>query len=98
MCCLFTALVFFGPRFAIIVWALLEPIRWQTAFDSFVWPMLGFLFLPWTTLSYALVAVGGVAGGDWLIVGLGLVLDILAWTGGGYGNRRRMTTYYDYRE
>jgi hypothetical protein len=93
MCCLFTALVFLGPRAAIIVWALIEPVRWQTAFDSFVWPLLGFLFVPWTTLAYALVAIGGVSGGDWLIVGLGLLIDVFSWAGGGYGNRSRMQGY-----
>jgi hypothetical protein len=65
MCCLFTTLVFLGPRVGIVIWALLEPARWQAAFDSFVWPLLGFIFVPWMTLSYALVAVGGIEGGDW---------------------------------
>jgi hypothetical protein len=98
MCCLFTALVFLGPRFGIVIWALLEPARWQAAFDSFVWPLLGFIFVPWMTLSYAFVAVGGIEGGDWLIVGLGLLLDIFSWAGGGYGNRARMQSYYNYQE
>jgi len=98
MCCLFTALVFLGPRFGIVIWALLEPVRWQTAFDTFIWPMLGFIFLPWATLAYALVAVGGVEGADWIIIGLGVVLDIFGWAGGGYGNRARLNSYTTYQE
>ncbi len=98
MCCLFTALVFLGPRAAIIVWALLEPVRWQAAFDSFVWPMLGFIFVPWMTLAYAIVAPAGIDGFDWVVILVGLGVDILAWGGGGYGNRNRMTSYYGYEE
>jgi len=98
MCCLFTALLFLGPRAAILVWALIEPARWSAAFDTFVWPLLGLIFVPWTTLAYAIVAPGGVEGLDWVFIIVGLVADIAAWGGGGYGNRARLTSYYGYEE
>lgn len=90
MCCLFTTLVLFGPRLAILIWWLLQPLRWQAAFTSFIWPLLGFLFLPWTTLMYVIVAPGGVTGFDWVWLGLMFIADIGSYGGGAYGNRNRI--------
>jgi hypothetical protein len=90
MCCLWTTLVFLGPRAGILIWWLLNPLRWQATFSSFIWPLLGFLFVPWTTLMYVLVAPGGVIGFDWLWLGLAVVADIGMYAGGGYGNRDRI--------
>ena len=55
MCCLVTVLVFLGPRLGILVWWLLDMPRWNLTFNTFIWPLLGFIFLPWTTLAYVLV-------------------------------------------
>jgi hypothetical protein len=93
MCCLFTTLVLFGPRLGILVWWLFQPGRWNQAFESFLWPILGFLFLPWTTLMYVVVFPGGVTGFDWIWLGLGLLADISSYTGGAYGNRDRVPGY-----
>jgi hypothetical protein len=93
MCCFFTILVFLGPRFAGIVWWIAQPARWVGnigAFNSAIWPILGLIFLPWTTIMYVLVAPGGVVGWDWLWLGLTLVFDIGMYAGGGYGNREKM--------
>ncbi len=90
MCCFFTSLVLFGPRLAILVWWLLQPMRWSAAFEGFIWPLLGFLFLPWTTIMYVLVFGGGITGFDWIWLGLGLLADIGSYVGGGYGNRDRI--------
>ena len=93
MCCFFTALVLFGPRLAILIWWLIDPVRWNAAFSSFLWSLLGFLFLPWTTIMYVLVFPGGVTAFDWIWLGLGLLADIGSYTGGGYGNRHRVPGY-----
>jgi hypothetical protein len=94
MCCLFTVLVFLGPRAGILVWWLLQPLRWQTTFqNSWLWPLLGAIFVPWTTLMYVIVFPGGIVGFDWVWLGLALVFDIASYTGGAYGNRRRMPGY-----
>ena len=92
MCCFFTSLVLFGPRLAILVWWLLDDVRWNLAFPgSFIWPLLGFIFLPWTTIMFVLVSVpGGIVGFDWVWLGLGLLADISSYAGGGYGNRQRL--------
>ncbi len=93
MCCLFTALVLLGPRFGILIWWLFDPARWSLAFDLWVWPLLGALFVPWTTLMYVIVFPGGVDGLDWLWLGLGLFADIASWSGGAWGNRRQVSSY-----
>lgn len=89
MCCFFATLMMLGPRAAILIWWLMEPTRWQVTFSSFFVPLLGFLFLPWTTLSYVAVAPGGIVFFDWIILGLGLFIDIAGYTSGAYGRRER---------
>jgi hypothetical protein len=89
MCCLFTTLLLLGPRAGVLVWWLINPARFSLAFSTFIWPLLGFLFLPWTTLMYLLVFPMGVVGFDWIWLGLGVLADIGTYGGGGYGNRDR---------
>ncbi len=55
MCCLFTTLVLIGPRAAIFVWWLINPLRFSFAFNTVILPILGIIFLPWTTLMYLIV-------------------------------------------
>jgi len=93
VCCLFSVLAILGPRAAIIVWWLFDPALWSRTFDTFIWPFLGFLFLPWVTLMYVLVAPGGVDGFDWVWLGLALLGDIAMYGGGAYGNRDRVNAY-----
>jgi len=90
MCCLFTILAILGPRALIFVWWLLEPLRWSAAFETFIFPFLGFLFLPWTTLAYIVVYPGGIEGFDIVLIGLAVLLDIINIGGGAYGNRSRL--------
>jgi hypothetical protein len=61
------------------------------AFSGWFWPLLGWIFLPWTTLMY--VFVFPVADLDWLLLGLTLVADLGMYAGGAYGNRGRMPAY-----
>ena len=95
MCCLFAILVLIGPRAAILVWWLFDQIRWAAAFDTFIWPLLGFLFLPWTTLVWVLVFPGGIDGFDWLWLAIGLAIDVASWASGA-ANRSRASTVYRY--
>ena len=90
MCCVFLILVFLGPRAGILLWWLADQARWEAAFDTFLWPFLGFLFLPWTTLMYLLMwsFPGGVSGAEWIIVGLGVVFDLVT-----YSARSAQTRY-----
>jgi hypothetical protein len=89
MCCVLAFLLLLGPRAAIVFWWLIEPQRWGLAFETIVWPVIGFVFVPWTTLMYVLVIPGGVDGLDWLWLGLAFLIDLFSWSGGAYGNRGR---------
>ena len=94
MCCVVTALFALGPRAAILFWWLIEPVRWNAAFaGSFIWPLLGFIFLPWMTLMFVAVAPGGIDGFDYVWLGIGLAFDVFSWGGGAYTNRNRMPGY-----
>ena len=81
MCCLFAALALIGPRFVLVlVWIFGD--RVDLAFSSWVWPLLGLFFLPWTTLAYVLAwQPGGISGGwDVLLIALGVALDIATYS------------------
>lgn len=94
MCCLLTVLFLLGPRIADIIWWIVAPVRWSTSFGgSFLWPILGIIFLPFTTLMWVMIAPLGIAtvnGFDWVWIALAVVLDIGAHAGGGYRNRGMM--------
>jgi hypothetical protein len=93
MCCPLILAALLGPRLGILVWWLIDPQRWASAFDSVLWPILGVIFLPWTTLAYVLVYRGGVDGLDWVWIVLGLIFDLGAYSGGGYKGRRRFARF-----
>ena len=95
MCCLLMVLMLIGPRAAILVWWLMDQARWMAAFaGSWLWPLLGFIFLPWTTLAYVLAwSPGGLVGFDWIIVGIGVLIDMSSWFGGYRG--RKQVPYYN---
>jgi hypothetical protein len=93
VCCFFTILVLLGPRAGILVWWLVDQNLWSRVYDTFIIPFLGFLFLPWTTLMYVIVAPGGIDGFDWVWIGLAVVADLASYSGGAYGNRGRMPGY-----
>jgi hypothetical protein len=96
MCLLFAIFVLLGPRALIFFWWLLEPARWAATFETAIIPMMGFLFLPWTTIMWVLVFPGGVDGLDWLWLGIGLAVDIASYTGSTWSNRDKASyTTYD---
>ncbi|RIK15818.1 MAG: hypothetical protein DCC51_14240 [Anaerolineae bacterium] len=82
-------LVFIGPRVAALAWYFLDTARWNAAFSNILWPCLGFIFLPWTTMAWVWMSPGGVSGLEWAIVGLGFLLDIGAFGGGNYSRKHR---------
>ncbi len=91
MGCLFALLGASAPRLALLLLWIFTPIvnaAFQPWIMSWLWPIIGILFLPFTTLMYVLVASGGpITIWGWVVVFLGLLLDL-----GAYGQS------YQYRE
>jgi hypothetical protein len=60
------------------------------AYETWIWPLLGFLFLPFTTLAYAwaINANGSVTGLYLVVVIIAVLLD-LGFLGGGHRARTR---------
>ena len=81
MCCLALTAGFIGPRVALFVWWIFGD-KVDAAFDSWIWPLLGLIFLPWTTLAYVLAwgPLLGVSGWGWLVVAIGVVADIATYS------------------
>ncbi len=96
MCCMFASLVLIGPRFAILLWWLIDQTRWEAAFEGFWVAFVGFFIAPWTTMMYVAVFPGGVSGFDWIILGMGVLADVASWTSGGMGAQRRQTSGTSY--
>jgi hypothetical protein len=95
MCCVAGALLILGPRAAAIIWWLLDPTRWNLAFSTWLIPLLGILFLPWTTLAFVLMwAPDGLSLFGVILVALGFIVDVGSYAGGAYTNRGRMASIY----
>ena len=76
----------------VLVW-LFGNSYFLRAFHSRIWPLLGFFFLPLTTLVFAFAANSLSAGGNvsalgWLLVALALLADLGLLGGGGHQWRR----------
>ena len=52
-------------------------------------PVLGFVFLPWTTLAYVYFAPTGFGGLAPIVVVIAILSDAGTYGGGVFGNRRR---------
>ena len=93
MGCLLTGIITLGPRLVLLfVWIFSDRIG--TVFEGFLIPLLGFLFLPFTTLAYLLVwnVQSGVSGAAWLLVAGGLLFDIGTYALSRYATRVRIQT------
>jgi hypothetical protein len=95
MCCFLTTLIFIGPRFAILVWWLIRPVYVGAAFESILLTLLAWAFIPWTVLAYLMVYTGGIVGFDWVILILGVLVDIASYTGGFWYNKEQVPGYVE---
>jgi len=81
MGCLLALFAGMFPRFALVIFWIARPDRMDEVFTSLVWPVLGIIFLPFTTLIYVLLWQPrvGVTGSDWFWIALAVVLDVAHW-------------------
>lgn len=75
-----------------MVWVA-RPKLVDAAFDSWIWPLLGLIFLPFSTLMYVLLwRSGSLSGFDWFWFILAALLDVAHW-GAGWTQRRSAPGY-----
>ncbi len=90
MPCLLGCLALGFPRLVILILVIFSD--WiGDAYDTTIWPLLGFFFLPFTTLAYALaIHQAGEVTGLWLVlVVIAVLADLGSFGGGGAGWRKR---------
>jgi hypothetical protein len=77
MGCFIFLFALISARLAIILTWLFSNVL-ERAYDGWLVPVLGFLFLPWTMLAYAWMYDSGstVEGFEWFIVGLAFLVDL----------------------
>ncbi len=87
MPCLLGCLAISFPRVAIILIVIFSDYIGQ-AYQNWFWPMLGFVFMPLTTLAYAWAFhANGSVTGIYLVVLVVAVLMDLSTAGGSAANR-----------
>jgi hypothetical protein len=91
--CLVILVLLGMPRLALFGLWLFGDGYLGRAFESVLWPVLGFFFMPMTTLAFAygtnsLQPAGALPDLGWLLVGIGVLLD-LGFFGGGVRSRRK---------
>ena len=79
--CAIAFLVALAPRVVLILAAIFSE-RWDLVWGgNWVWPVLGVILAPYTTVMYMLSwnPVTGITGFDWFWIILGVMLDIMKW-------------------
>jgi hypothetical protein len=78
MGCLFAIFAGLFPRLGLFIIWILRPAFVDAAFDTFIWPLLGIIFLPFATLIYVLLYTPGIglSGWEWFWVILAGLFDI----------------------
>ena len=92
MPCLIGCLALGAPRAAIVLVVLFSDFIGR-AFENNLWPFLGFLFMPTTTLAYAwaINSRGSVEGLQLVVVVIAVLID-LGLIGGSAAQRRPRNT------
>ena len=90
MPCLLLILFLAFPRIALVLLFLFSNYL-ERAYNGLILPLLGFLFLPLTTLAYAWMTNSRqpIAGINLLILVIAVVIDLGGLSGGEYHRRTR---------
>ena len=91
--CLMALGIAVAPRLVLVL-AWMFSDRWVQVWQGeFFIPLLGIIFLPYTTIMYILAWTPvGIEGWEWIWIGLGFLLDLIHW-GTVITNRRAATEY-----
>ena len=91
MPCLFALMAGFAPRLAALFLWLARPMMWSAAFNgSWLWPLLGVIFLPFTTIMYVILwsPVVGLTTWDWMWLILAVICDVMHYSSTAYQNKQ----------
>jgi hypothetical protein len=96
--CLFVMIAALSPRLGLLILWLFTPFVNRVFGDEWWWPLLGLVFVPFTTMMYVLVAapLGPTNFWGWLMVVFGLLIDLRGYFDA-YANRQRVTQYSTYQ-
>ncbi len=91
--CLLALGIAVAPRVMLII-AWIFSDRWPIVWGGdWIVPLLGIIFLPFTTVMYMLAwKPTGIDGWDWIWILLGFILDVTNWAQGA-ANRRNIPGY-----
>jgi hypothetical protein len=93
-CSLGAVVLFFGPRVLLaLAWMFSD---WYRAFSSSLVALLGFLFLPWTSLAWMYIFFrhhGATGDGYVLLLVAGALADLSTYGGSHAARRRTMVVY-----
>jgi hypothetical protein len=83
----------FAPRLAALFLWLARPTMWSAAFNGgWLLPLLGVIFLPFTTIMYVLLWTPGIGltGWDWMWLILAAVCDVMHYGSTAYQNKDKI--------
>jgi hypothetical protein len=86
----------FFPRLGTLFIWIARPIMFNNAFGgSWLWPILGIIFLPFTTLMYVILFTPGIGltPWDWFWLVMAVVIDLMHWSSTVYSNRNQIPGY-----
>jgi hypothetical protein len=91
MACLLLLLVLAFPRIVLVALFLLNNYL-ERAYHGVIVPILGFVFMPLTTLAYAWMVNNRMptVGVNLLILLVAVIIDLGGWGGGEYHRRSRL--------
>jgi len=91
MGCLLALIAVFFPRVIIVLLFLFNQPWLSGPYETVLWPVLGFIFAPFTTLAYALALnqAGELNGLYLLVFVIAVLMDLGAWGGGPVAKRQR---------
>lgn len=90
MGCILIAIALAVPRVVMVI-AFLTTDWFQRAFQAPLWPLLGFVFMPYSTLAYvaAMLSNNHALTDGWLAIFIvAIIVDVSHWGGGGQTYRQ----------
>jgi len=82
-CCLVIGILAASPRIILLgMWLFTDYL--SRIGLPFIWGLVGFIFVPCTTIAYAIAenSFGGIQGWGTVVLAVGILLDILLYAGG----------------